>query len=87
VAEDPAVEGAGEGVVDDADLGCVVYAEAERDADVWVGVNKIRCAIDWVDDEGWGGGDTVTGVVCFFAYESGVNVSFCVVCFIFANGS
>lgn len=75
-AADRGVEGLREGVVDDADGGEQVDAEAEGDADVGVVVHEVGGAVDGVDDEGWAGGEARVGRVGFFAHEGDVGVFF-----------
>ena len=36
---------------------------------------KIRCAVNWIDDEGWFGGELLARVVGFFADEFEVRIS------------
>lgn len=33
-------------------------------------MDEVRGAVDWVDDEGWGGGEFGAGGVGFFAHEA-----------------
>ena len=56
MAADGVVDVLCEGVVDDADQGDEVVREGEGDTDVGVSVNEVCCAVDGVDNEGWGGG-------------------------------
>jgi hypothetical protein len=63
-------EEVGEGVVDNADDGLAVVAEAEGDADGRVAVDEVCGAVDGVDDECWGGGKGVARFICFFADEA-----------------
>ena len=72
LAFDAGVEVLGERVVHHADSGAFVDGYAEGDADVGVEVEEVVGAVYGVDDEGWGGGEGVAGLVGFFAHESGL---------------
>jgi len=69
LAGDGRVEGGGEGVVNYADYGREVDGEAERDGDVGVAVDEVRCAVYGVEDECGGWADRVAGLVGLLAHE------------------
>ncbi len=73
-ATDGAVQCLREGIVDNADRGDEVNGEAERDADVGVGMDEVCCAVDRVDDERWVSGKKRARSVGFFAHEAFVRV-------------
>lgn len=68
---DAVVDVGSEGVEDDADEGSEVVDKGQRDTDVRVGMDEVRCAVDWVADECRGCSEIHAGLVRLFAEESG----------------
>ena len=57
------------GIVDHAYGRYFVDDETERDAECREGVYEVRCAVDGIDDEGWGIREDHARLVGFFADE------------------
>ena len=59
----------GDRIIDDSDQGDKLINKGKRDAEVWVGVNKVNGAVDGIDNEGRCRSEVEAWVVGFLAQE------------------